>query len=191
MVPPVQASLRFARAVDRLNRAFGRLVALLTGLMVLLGAFNAIARYFERDAGIRLSSNAFLEAQWYLFSLVFLLGAAHTLARNGHVRVDVVYGRLSPRVRAWIDLVGTLVFLLPFCVFALIASWPSIAHSWQVLEVSPDPGGLPRYPIKSAILVCFALLVLQGLSEVVKRIAWLRGDELWEGAVPNLEEPAE
>lgn len=184
----MQALLRTAAKIDALNRWMGRLVALLTGAMVLLGAANAIARYLERDTGMRLSSNAYIEAQWYLFSLVFLLGAAHTLAVNEHVRVDVLYGRLSVRARVWVDLVGMLVFLLPFCVFALWISWPTVANSWSTLEVSPDPGGLARYPIKSAILACFGLLVLQGVSEAIKRVAWLRDLELWPGALPSTEE---
>ena len=184
----MRALLTIAEGIDGLNRWMGRLVAWLTGVMVLIGAGNAIARYLERDAGIRLSSNAYIEAQWYLFSLVFLLGAAHTLSVNEHVRVDVLYGRLSIRSRVWIDLVGMLVLLLPFCGFALWVSWPSVANSWETLEVSPDPGGLARYPIKSAIIACFALLFLQGISETIKRAAWLAGATLWPGALPSTEE---
>ena len=186
----MQALLWIAARIDRLNRWVGQLVAWLTGAMVLLGAGNALARYLERDLGFQLSSNAYIEAQWYLFGLVFLLGAAHTLAVNEHVRVDVFYGRLSVRNRVWVDLIGMLIFLLPFCAFALWVSWPSVANSWSVREVSPDPGGLARYPIKSAILVCFSLLFLQGLSETIKRIAWLAGTQLWPGALPSTEEPS-
>ena len=167
--------LRVARNIDRLNELLGRGTAWLILLMVMIGAYNAVARYLGRYVGLNLSSNAYIELQWYLFSLVFLLGAAYTLRRNAHVRVDVIYGRLSPRLRAWIDLVGTFVFLLPFSVLALCVSWPSVRNSWRVLEDSPDPGGLPRYPIKTMILVAFALLLVQGISEAIKQIAILRG----------------
>ena len=168
-------SLRVASWIDGLNRRVGALVGWLTLLMVLVGAFNAVARYLDRGGSVRLSSNAWIELQWYLFSLVFLLGAPYALRCNAHVRVDVIYGRLSPRAQAWIDLVGGLVFLLPFCVFALLVSWPAVRESWAVREVSADPGGLARYPIKSAVLVAFVLLALQGVSEIIKRVALLRG----------------
>lgn len=160
------------RWIDALNERIGRVVGWLVLLMVLIGAYNAVARYLGRWVGLNLSSNAYLEAQWYLFSLVFLLGAAYTLKHDDHVRVDVLYGRLSRRARAWIDLVGTLVFLLPFSVFCLWVSWPSVRNSWAVQEGSPDPGGLPRYPLKTMILVAFALLLLQGIAEAVRH-AWV------------------
>jgi TRAP-type mannitol/chloroaromatic compound transport system permease small subunit len=165
-----------ARAIDALNRSVGRLVAVATLLMVLVGAFNALARYFDRDLGTSWSSNRWIELQWYLFSLVFLLGAPWTLARQRHVRVDVLYGRLSPRARAWVDLLGGVVFLLPFCLFALWSGYEPVANSFAVREGSPDPNGLPRWPIKAVLLVAFALLALQGVSEIAKRIAFLFGD---------------
>ena len=169
--------LRVARAVDRLNERIGRAVGWMTLLMVLLGAYNAVARYLGRYIGVNLSSNAYIEAQTYLFSLVFLLGAAYTLRRGAHVRVDLLYGRLGARGKAWIDLVGSLVLLLPFAVFCLWISWPSVRNSWAVREVSPDPGGLARYPLKAMILVAFALLILQGIAEAVKSLAILLGEE--------------
>jgi TRAP-type mannitol/chloroaromatic compound transport system permease small subunit len=165
----------FVVLVDRLNDWIARGVAWLVLAMVLLGALNAVARYAGRWVGFNLSSNAYLELQWYLFSLVFLLGAAHTLRRDAHVRVDVLYGRLAPRTQAWVDIVGTLVFLIPFCLSILWLSWPMVRNSWQVLEISSDPGGLPRYPIKSVILVAFALLLLQGVAEIARRVGWLSG----------------
>ncbi len=167
--------LRVSRAVDRCNEWIGSAVGWMTLAMVLLGAYNAVARYLGRYIGVNLSSNAYLEAQSYLFSLVFLLGAAYTLRRGAHVRVDLLYGRFGARGKAWIDLVGALVLLLPFAVFTLWISWPSVRNSWVVREVSPDPGGLPRYPLKAMILVAFGLLVLQGLSEAVKSLATLLG----------------
>ncbi|MEM7307113.1 MAG: TRAP transporter small permease subunit [Planctomycetota bacterium] len=169
--------LSASRAIDRLNDRLGRLVAWLALAMILVGAFNAVARYLGRFTGRDLSSNTYVELQWYLFSLVFLLGAAYTLRRDQHVRVDVLYGRLSRRTKAWIDLVGTVVFLLPFCVFVLWVAWPYVMNSVEVREGSPDPEGLPRYPIKAAILVSFVLLLLQGVSEAIKRLAIVRGEE--------------
>jgi len=168
---------RFVRVVDGLTERVGRAVSWLVLAMVLIGAYNAVARYLGRGLGVNLSSNAYLEAQWYLFSLVFLLGAAYTFKHDNHVRVDVLYGRLSKRGQLWIDLIGTVVFLLPFSLFTLWVSWPSVRNSWTVLEGSADPGGLPRYPIKSMILVAFALLVLQGIAEVVRRVRILRSHE--------------
>jgi TRAP-type mannitol/chloroaromatic compound transport system permease small subunit len=179
------ALVRASRMIDAFNRRLGSLVNWLTLVMVLVGAFNALARYLGRFAGVGLSSNAWIELQWYLFSAVFLLGAAHTLERGAHVRVDVLFGRLPARARHWIDLLGSLLFLLPFTVFALWVSWPAIRNSWSVREVSPDPGGLPRYPIKTVILLGFALLVLQGISEAIKAAARLRSGASAEPTHPT------
>lgn len=182
----MQTLLRLAGGIDRLNEGVGRAASWLSLLMVLTGAFNAIVRYLGRFMGQNLSSNVYLEGQWYLFSLLFLLGAAYTLKNNGHVRVDVIYARLSERGRAWIDLVGSVLFLLPFTVVSLLLTWPSVRNSWHVLELSPDPGGLPRYPLKTVILVCFFLLFLQGLSLLIRQIGFLSGrtdDRLGMGPV--------
>lgn len=171
----MQRWLRAARVIDGLNEWIGRLTAWSILFMVLLGAYNACARHLGRSLGVTLSSNAYIELQWYLFSLVFLLGAAYTLAHNAHVRVDVFYGRVSPRGRAWINLCGTVLFLIPFAFLMLWLAWPAVVDSWAVREVSPDPGGLPRYPLKTALLAAFALLLLQGLAETIKNVAILRG----------------
>ncbi len=167
--------LRLSRLIDGITGGLGRVVSWLCLVMVVIGAGNAAARYAGRFVGVNLSSNALLEAQWYLFSATFLLAAADTLRRDAHVRVDVLFGRLSPRGRAAIDAAGILLFLLPFCGFALWVCWPSVAASWAVLEQSPDPGGLPRYPIKSLIIVSFWLLIAQGVSELIKRLELLLG----------------
>lgn len=189
--PTMTTWLRIAHLIDRLNERIGRLVYWLTLFMVLVGSFNALVRYVDRFTGLGLSSNTYIELQWYMYSLVFLLAAAYTLRHNAHVRVDVLFMRVGPRGRAWINLVGTLIFLLPFCVFVMWTSWPTVSNSWAVLEMSPDPGGLPRYPIKTAIPIAFFLLFLQGISMAVKQIALLKGlvteaelvdpDEIWEG----------
>lgn len=174
--------MNLARWIDALNERIGKAVGWLVLCMVLLGAYNAVARYLGRWLGLNLGSNLYLEAQWYLFSIIFLLGAAYTLKHDEHVRVDVLYGRLSKRARVWIDLLGTVLFLLPFSIFCLWVSWPTVRNSWSVLEGSSDPGGLPRYPIKSLILVAFGLLVLQGIAGLLRGIAWLRhGDTAEDG----------
>lgn len=171
--------------IDLVIDGIGRVGAWMTLAMVLVGSYNTVARYVDGYRGqhlepgetyIRFSSNALLEWQWYLFSLVFLLGAAYTLRQGAHVRVDLLYGRLSAKGKAWVDLLGGLLLLLPFSVFGLWVSWPSVLSSWRVKEMSPDSGGLQRYPIKSVILLGFALLVLQGLSEVMKQVIILRAD---------------
>lgn len=167
--------LKISKAIDRLTGWLGRAVGWLLLAMVLIGAFNATARYLGRFMGWNLSSNLYLELQWYLFSMVFLLGGAYTLRTGGHVRVDVLYGRLSRRAQAWINTLGGFLLLLPFTAFCFWMSVPAVRNSWQVLEGSPDPGGLPRYPIKSMLLVGFGLLFLQGISELIKEIAILRG----------------
>ncbi len=168
---------RISDAIDALAERLGGIVGWLTLGMVIVGAFNAIARYLGKFIGMNLSYNSYIEAQWYLFSAVFLLGAAHTLQRDQHVRVDVLYGRLSARGKAWLDDAGTVLFLIPFCVFGLVISFPAVRNSWAVLVVSPDPGGLPRYPIKTLMLVCFGLLLLQAFSELIKRVRILRGGQ--------------
>ena len=138
---------------------------------VLVSAGNAVARY-----ALNTSSNAWLEIQWYLFSAVFLLCAGYTLLKNAHVRIDVLSGRLTPRARAWIDIAGGVFFLLPMAIIVLYLSWPMFLQSYVTHEMSSDAGGLARWYVKALIPAGFALLVLQGFSEVVKRIAFLRGE---------------
>jgi TRAP-type mannitol/chloroaromatic compound transport system permease small subunit len=176
-MPAMRVLLSLSALIDRLSGLLGTVVSWLCLLMVLLGAFNAVARYSGRFIGFNLSSNAMLEAQWYLFAVLFLLGASWTLQRDAHVRVDVIFGRLSARSRAIINVAGGLLFLLPCCVFGIWASLEYVLHSWQEWEVSPDPGGLARYPIKTLIPVAFALLILQGISEIIKSIAVIVGRE--------------
>jgi len=162
--------LQFARAIDWLNEAIGQSVKWLVLVATLVSAANAGMRY-----GFDLSSNAWLELQWYLFALIFLLGAGYTLKHNGHVRIDVLYGRLSPRTQAWIDLLGGVLFLLPVAGLMAWFSWGVFAESWAIQEVSADSGGLLRWPIKLALPLGFALLFLQGLAEIIKRAGMLAG----------------
>jgi TRAP-type mannitol/chloroaromatic compound transport system permease small subunit len=181
----MKKTLDICDLIDNFNRRVARGAAWLTVLMVLIAAGNAIARYLGKATGTGLSSNAWLEAQWYLFSLVFLLGAPHALRRGGHVRVDVWLDRCSERTRLIVDLVGGLVLLIPFCLFALITSYEFVVDSVSTMEVSPDPGGLARWPLKLVVPLAFGLLLLQAISEVLRRIAALRGVP---GAIPMIEE---
>ena len=162
--------LTLARAIDALNLCVGRTVSWLVLVAVLVSAGNALARY-----GFDLSSNAWLEIQWYLFSAIFLLGAGWTLLRNAHVRIDVLSSRVSDRTRALIDILGGLLFLLPMALLILYFSRPMFVQSYVGHEISSDAGGLVRWPVKLLIPAGFALLALQGLSELIKRIAFVRG----------------
>jgi TRAP-type mannitol/chloroaromatic compound transport system permease small subunit len=178
--------LRLSRAVDALNDRVGHLVYWAVLAAVLVSAGNASMRY-----AFDLSSNAWLELQWYLFSAVFLLAAGYTLRHNEHVRIDVIHTRLSPRLRAWIDLIGSVFFLLPMAIVIMVLSWPMLVESVVRHEISADAGGLLRWPVKLLIPLGFLLLVLQGLSEIVKRIAFLRGhipDPLEQHREPMAEE---
>ena len=166
----LSALLAVSRGIDALNERVGRAVSWLALAMVLLGAWNALARDLGRFVGTDLSSNGFIEGQWYMFSLLFLLGAGYTLKEDAHVRVDVLYGRLGPRGKAWINVGGTLFFLLPFCVFGIWESWDWVLNSWAEREVSPDPGGLPRYPLKAMVPLGFLLLGLQAVSLLIKQV---------------------
>ena len=164
------ALLRLSRFIDALNEWIGRAVAWLGLAAVIICALAALARY-----ALNIGSNAWLEMQWYLNSAVFLLVAAWTLKRNEHVRIDVIAGRLSPRAQAWIDIVGSIFALLPAVAIIAWYSWPTLVQSWLVNEYSSDPGGLIRWPVRLLIPVAFTLLALQGVSETIKRVAFLRG----------------
>jgi TRAP-type mannitol/chloroaromatic compound transport system permease small subunit len=162
--------LAVSRLIDALNNAIGRAAGWLILVAVLLSSGNATIRYIFNE-----SSNAWLEAQWYLFSAVFLLCAGYTLQRDEHIRIDIITGRFSPRVRAWIDLLGGLFFLLPAACLILVLSWPMFVDSYVRHEMSSDAGGLLRWPAKLLIPVGFFLLALQGVSELIKRVAFLTG----------------
>ena len=162
--------LRVSRVIDSLNERIGAIFRWLILLAVLISAGNAFVRYLFNT-----SSNAWLELQWYLFAAVFLLCAGYALLRNDHVRIDVVFDQLSHRTRAWIDIFGLLVFLLPFAALIIWLGWPVFVQSFSHGEVSSDAGGLIRWPVKLLIPLGFLLLLLQGISELIKRIGFLQG----------------
>lgn len=163
-------ALRLARMIDAVTALVARAVAWLVVVAVVISAGNAISR-----KAFSLSSNAWLELQWYLFGAVFLLGAAWTLRRNEHVRIDVLTSRLSQRARDRIDLVGHIAFLIPFAALHVVTAVPFFLLSWRTGEVSSNAGGLPLWPAKLLVLVGFSLLLAQAVSETIKRFAVLRG----------------
>jgi len=162
--------MRLAALIDAVNERVGKTVYWLVLVAVLVSAGNAIIRKV-----FNMSSNAFLELQWYLFSAVFLFGAGFTLLRNEHVRIDVIAGRLSPRAQAWIDIFGTVFFLLPMTLLFVWLSWPIFIRTYTHGEISTNAGGLLIWPARLMVPIGFALLSLQGFSELVKRIAFLTG----------------
>jgi TRAP-type mannitol/chloroaromatic compound transport system permease small subunit len=166
----VTVFLALSKLIDALNERTGHAVYWLILAAVLVSAGNAIVRYL-----FDMSSNGWLELQWYLFSAVFLLAAGYTLRHNEHVRIDLIFTRLPARKRAWIDLFGGVFFLLPIAVVIMALSWPVFMESYLRHEVSADAGGLLRWPAKLLIPLGFLLLSLQGVSEIIKRIAFLRG----------------
>ncbi|RME72687.1 MAG: TRAP transporter small permease subunit [Planctomycetota bacterium] len=168
---------RMASGIERLTAAVGAAVRWALLAMALLGAANAVLRYASRWIGAGWSSNALVELQWYLFGAVILLGAAHTLRHDAHVRVDVLYERLPRRARTWIDLLGHLVLLLPLSAWMVWISWRPALEAWRRHEMSPDPGGLPRAPIWSVIPLGFALLGLQGIACAIRAAQRLRSDD--------------
>jgi len=162
--------LGLSRAIDALNEHVGRLTYWLILAAVLISAGNAVVRY-----SVNMSSNAWLEIQWYLFSFVFLFCAGYTLLHNQHVRIDVISGQLSGRARAWIDIFGTVFFLMPMAIAIMWLSWPVFLDAYRSGEVSTNAGGLMVWPGRLMLPVGFFLLILQGVSELIKRIAFLRG----------------
>ena len=168
--------LAFSRAVDSVNAAFGRIAEWLVLLACAVSAGNAFMRY-----GFSAGSNAWLEVQWYFFAGVVMLGASYTLFRNEHVRVDLVYGALPQRGRIWVDVLGIAFFLMPAMLLLAWMTWPFFVESWVRAEVSSSPGGLIRWPVKILLPIGFLLMCFQGLSELIKRVAMLRGIALPDG----------
>ena len=166
----MQALLALSRAIDAMNERIGKLFTWLVLAAVLISAANAIVR-----KAFDMSSNAYLEVQWYLFSAVFLMCAAWTLLRNEHIRIDVVAGRFSRRTQTWIDVFGTVFFLFPMVLLILYESWPWFVRAYVSEEISGSAGGLILWPAKILVPAGFALLLLQGISELIKRIGFLRG----------------
>lgn len=162
--------LRLSNAIDQLNEFVGRWVSWLILAAVLISAVNAVVR-----KAFNYSSNAFLEIQWYLFAAVFLLAAGYTLLRQEHVKIDVVLGRFSKRTQIIVEAVCLVLFLMPFCIIVIELVWPLVTRAYTSGEMSSNAGGLIRWPVYALVPLGFVLLLLQGVSEFIKRIAFLRG----------------
>ena len=166
----MKSLLALSRAIDVVNEKLGLVADALVLLSCLISAGNAFSRY-----AFSMSSNAWLEIQWYMFGALVLLGASYTLKKNEHVRVDIVYTNISTRKQIWVDIIGGILFMLPATLILAYLSWPVFYNSWEIGEVSTNAGGLVRWPIKIFLPIGFALLSLQGVSELIKRIAMLTG----------------
>jgi len=169
--------LAFSRFIDWINQNIGKICDWLVLLAVLVSSVNAMMRY-----GFDMSSNAWLEAQWYMYAAIVMLGASYTLKRNEHVRVDILYIMLSRRGQILLDIAGIIAFMLPACILLGWLSWPFFMQSFSVNEWSSNAGGLLRWPVKFLIPLGFGLLTLQGISELIKRVAALNGHD-----IPDLE----
>lgn len=163
--------LTLAAAIDRVSLFFAYVAATLVALSCFISAGNAISRY-----AFSISSNAWLEIQWQMFAGIFLLGAAHVLKLNEHVRVDIIYGSRSARTKLWIDVFGLIFFLAPACIMMTEMGWEFFMDSFRRLENSSNAGGLPFWPVKLLLPFGFALILVQGIAELIKRIAGLQGN---------------
>jgi len=166
----VSPLLTLSRLIDRCSEFVGRWVAWLVLAAVLISAANASVR-----KAFNTSSNAYLEIQWYLFAAVFLLAAGYTMLRQGHVKIDVISGRFSKRTQIWIDIIGLAFFVLPLVFTVIQLSWPLVVRSYVMNEYSSNAGGLIRWPVFALLPLGFLLLGIQAISELIKRIAFLKG----------------
>ena len=169
--------LRISGAIDALNEKLGWIADWLVLLSCLISAGNAFSRY-----AFSISSNAWLEIQWYMFGALVLLGASYTLKKNEHVRVDIVYSNISTRKQIWVDIIGGILFMLPATIILAYLSWPVFYNSWEIGEVSTNAGGLVRWPAKLILPAGFALIFLQGISEIIKCVAVLTSNYTREHA---------
>jgi TRAP-type mannitol/chloroaromatic compound transport system permease small subunit len=162
--------LKISRLIDAFSDLIGKLAMWLILATTLISAGNAIVRKIFDT-----SSNAFLEIQWYLFAAVFMLGGGYAFLRNAHVRIDFISSKFSARGRNWVDVIGIVVFLFPLCYMMATLAWPLFANAYESKEMSSNAGGLIRWPVFLLIPVGFAILALQGVSELIKRLAFLTG----------------
>jgi TRAP-type mannitol/chloroaromatic compound transport system permease small subunit len=181
----MRALLRFSRVIDNLSDRLGWIAMILVVAVVVIGFYNVVSRYLGYYVGVNLSSNFWIELQWYLYSLIFFLGFAYILRHGINVRVDFIYSKWSKKRQALLDFWGHLFFLVPYCIIGIyvtinpvLVSWGRLPNgTWGKWEVSPDPSGLPRAPIKTMIIIAFVFLLLQAISELIKLAAVSRGYE--------------
>jgi TRAP-type mannitol/chloroaromatic compound transport system permease small subunit len=179
----MQTLVKISRFIDNISEKMGGISVYLVIITFVVGFLNVVLRYIGQFVGQRLTSNVFIEAQWYLYTLIFFFSFAYILKNGINVRVDFWFANQTKKRQAWIDFIGHLVALIPFCLLALWATWNPVLTSWGLRpdgswgtwEMSPDPNGLPRAPIKSMIIVAFVMLLLQSFSEMIKLYAILRG----------------
>jgi TRAP-type mannitol/chloroaromatic compound transport system permease small subunit len=196
----MKALLKIADIIDDLTEWVGGLANWIVIIVILIGFFNVVARYLGRFVGTRLTSNVFIELQWYLFSLIFFLGFAYILKHGVNVRVDFLYTHWDEKRKAWVDFLGTVLFLIPLCLIGIyvtvnpvLISWGRLPNgNWGTWEMSPDPEGLPRAPIKTMIIVAFGLLLLQSIAQAIKYLAIINGhveiaEEIEAEVEPELE----
>lgn len=167
--------LKFADAVDRMTEWQGTLSALLVILVILIGFYNVVTRYIGQWIGVTLSSNVYIELQWYLFSAIFFLGFAYVLKHHINVRVDFFYSKWNEKQRAALDFWGTILFLIPFCILGLYVTFTPVMRSWVTWEMSSDANGLPRAPVKSLVVIAFSFLLVQSIAQAIKYYALMRG----------------
>jgi len=178
----MKSLLVLSRIIDTVNRWIGAIIIWFVLAAVLISAGNAVLRKV-----FNIGSNAYLELQWYLFAAVFLLGAGYTFLRNAHVRIDFVSTRLSPRARNWVDILGIVVFLLPLTLILIGLSWPLVVNAWVSGEMSQNAGGLVRWPVLALLPAGMGLLFAQAISELIKRVAYLRG--MGADSIPEEHDP--
>ena len=173
----MKKSLSLARAIDGVAEFFGNVGVYLTMAVIVVGFYNVAVRYLGRFIGVQLSSNFWIELQKYLFTGIFLAMFAYNVKHEVNVRVDFLYAGWSPRRRALVNLLGTLFFMIPFCLLGIWVAWNPMLMSWRLREMSPDPGGLSRVPLRIGVVLVFVLLALQGVAQAIKYVAILRGDQ--------------
>ena len=185
----MKKSLSLAHVIDGVAEFFGKVGVYLTMAVIVVGFYNVAVRYLGRFVGVQLSSNFWIELQKYLFSAIFLAMFAYNLKHEVNVRVDFLYANWSPRRRALVNLLGTLLFLIPFCLLGIWVAWNPLLMSWRLREMSPDPGGLSRVPLRVGVVLVFVLLALQGVAQIIKYVAILRGDQTVAQEVEQEGEP--
>jgi TRAP-type mannitol/chloroaromatic compound transport system permease small subunit len=182
----VRGLLRLAKGIDAFTEVVGNVTLWFVPIVVAVGCWNVFNRYIGRAIGQTLGSNMYIEAQWYIFASLFFMGGAYALKHGEHVRVDVFYGNYSAQRKALVDFLGTLFFLVPFCTLLIYFSWSFVGNAWRLREMSPDPGGLPRYTIKTFLIISPSLLLIQAVSEAIKNLAVLTGHLKPEGEAKSL-----
>lgn len=191
--------IKYVRSIDAVSELFGEISMWLVVITVAIGFYNVVARYVGKFVGLTLSSNVFIELQWYLYSLVFFLGFAYILKHNINVRVDFFYEKFSKKLQGTINFWGDLLFMIPFSILGIYVTINPVLYSWGRLpngkwgpwEMSPDPSGLPRAPIKTMIIVSFVVLLLQFIAEVIKNYVIMRGNKLEDFGLQEIHDKAE